>query len=74
MPNPVFFYRNWTPKFEWEVFRCGSTNSYMKDMCLKRDWNTCSEYDNPSRFNNEHNCGNLCDQIMSTRNFTLFNM
>jgi hypothetical protein len=29
-----------------------------KDMCLKRDWTDCSQYDNHSKLNSQHTWGN----------------
>ena len=36
-------------------FWCGSENGCQKDMSFKREWTTCSKYDNHSKFNSEHN-------------------
>ena len=45
---------NQTPTVEWYVVRCGSKDRYQKDVS-KRDWITCSKYDNHSRLNKQHN-------------------
>jgi hypothetical protein len=46
-----------------------------KCVCLgivfKREWPTCSKYDNHSKFNSQHNWEDLHDHLMSTRIFTL---
>ena len=34
--------------------RCESKNGHMRDMCLKRDWTTCSEVVLCLRFNSQH--------------------
>lgn len=36
----------WTPIIKWFVVTCGSTNGRQEDMCLNRDWITCSKYAN----------------------------
>ena len=62
--------KNRTSTFLCYVVRCGSRNVYPKDMALKEDWTTCSEYYNHIRFNNQHNWENLYDHLMSRRIFT----
>jgi hypothetical protein len=42
---------NWILVVEWYIVWGGSKNGYQTDMCLKRDWNVCSKYDNHSRLN-----------------------
>ena len=37
----------------------------------KRDWTMCSKYDNSSRFNSQHNWGDLYDLVINMRVFTL---
>ena len=48
-----------TPKSEWYVDWWGPKNGCQKNMCLKRDWIACSNYDNHYRFNSEHNSRDL---------------
>ena len=45
---------NWTPRFEWYVFRCGSKNGHQKLHVFRRDWTTCSKYANFSMLNSKH--------------------
>ena len=53
------------------MVRCGPKNGNHRGLYFKRDWTKCSKFANYSRFNNQHNWGNLYDHLMSTRNFTL---
>ena len=59
----------WTPIFEWCVVRCGSKNGQLKYV-FKRDWTTCLKYVTHSRFNGQHNLGDLYDHLISTIIFT----
>ena len=60
---------NQTPTFEWYViYRCGSKDGYQKDM-FKRDWTTCSKYDNHSRPKGQHDWEDLYDHLMNMRIF-----
>ena len=71
VPNLVT-YVNWTLVFECYVLRCGSKNRYEKGtVCLKWIGTTCSQYDRHSRLNSQRNWGNLYDDLMSMRIFTL---
>ena len=68
MPRLVT-YLNQTPIFERYVVRCGSKKGYQKGM-LKRDWTTCSRYDNHSTLKSQHKWGDLHDHVISMRIFT----
>ena len=72
MPSSVA-YVNWTPIFEWFVVSCGSKNMYEKDVCLQEIWIACSNYDNHSDLNNQHDWRDLYDHSMSTRLFLTMN-
>lgn len=44
--------------------RCGSKNIYQKGiMCWRRDWTMCSKFGIYSKFNNQHNWGNIYDHL-----------
>jgi hypothetical protein len=45
------------------VTRCGSKVRHQKYMCLEKikDWTMCSKYANHSRFNGQHDSGDLYD-------------
>ena len=61
----------WTPIFEWYVVRCRSKNWHHKDMCLRKDCNKSSNYDNHLGSIVTEFGGDLHGQLMSTRIFTL---
>ena len=69
MPS-LFTFLNRTPLFKWYMVRCGCKKGYQKDV-FKRDWVTRSNYVYHSRFNNQHNCEDLYDYLISTKIFTL---
>ena len=58
-----------TPLYEWYVVTCESKNGHQEDVkCLQKiEVRTCSKYANHSRFNNQHDWGNLYDHLMNTR-------
>jgi hypothetical protein len=43
--------------FEWHVVECRYENEHHKDMCVARNWMTCSKYTNHSRLNSQHDRG-----------------
>ena len=54
----------WTPILEWcMVVTWGSWDEYQKDV-FKRDWIVSSNLVNHSRFNSQHNWGDLSDHLM----------
>ena len=55
MPNLVTSH-NWTLMFELYVVRCGKEWVHKKHV-FERDWTICSNYDDHSRFDNQHNLG-----------------
>ena len=62
-------YFNWTPIFEWFLVGCGSKNRHEKDM-FESDWTTFSKCVIYSRFNSQHNWGDVYDHLTRKRIFT----
>jgi hypothetical protein len=68
VPNLVV-YLHLTPMIDWNVVRVSLQERIPNRHVFKRDWTTCSKYDNHWRLDNQHQGigGNLYDQLMSTR-------
>ena len=56
-----------TPIYECYVVWCGSKNIFQIDMCRLEIELQAQKYGNHSRFNNQHDWGNLYDHLISTR-------
>ena len=61
----------WILIFAWCVGRCGSKNGHQKCMCSKVIGRPIKKHANYSKFETQHNLGDLCDHLMSTRICTL---
>ena len=62
-------YLNQTPLFEWCEAMCGSRNGHQKDV-FKRECSISTNVVSCSRFNKEHNWGDLYDHVLRYITFT----